>query len=371
MACSLAQLESNRRNAQRSTGPRTPQGRSKSRRNGLKHGLTGQGIVLPSEDAEELDRRFDTLEAEMKPNSELARQLVLRVALMTVKLDRSAEHEAKALAFRMRKAQAEFDDARLAEVEKYYSWIAAEPATNARRLRNSPEGIDRLIGAIEELRSDLAHPQGMRWGWKQCDHLHHLMGRRRTDVPVSRARALTEATAGNFEYLDKTDGAGLEKLDRQLWALGTLVGLVDEEIAKLKALREGLDLEGLELDRSEAAARAMFDASPEAVLARKYEASNERGLYRALREFRQIQAQIPQVEETPQLADDPVEELGSCLPEPPGENIEDSDVDPIETDEDPAEPMRVDRAASNDRPGSFVQIKTPLTDPPGGFPGKL
>jgi hypothetical protein len=365
MACSPAQLESNRRNAQLSNGHRTPCGKLKSRRNGLKHGLTGRGIVLATEDAEELDRRFETLEAEMKPNSELARQLVLRVALMTVKLDRSAEHEARMISFRMRKAQAEFD------VEKYYSWIAAEPVTNARRLRSSPEGIDRLIGAIEELRSDLAHPQGMRWGWKQCDHLHHLMGRSRTDVPVSRARALTEATAGNFEYLDKTDGAGLEKLDRQLWALGTLVGLVDEEIAKLKALREGLDLEGLELDRSEAAARAMFDASPDAVLARKYEASNERGLYRALREFRQIQAQIPKDEAAPQLADEPVEELGSCLPEPPGDDLEETDVDPIATDKGPAETVRVDRAASNHRSEAFVQVEAPLSGPLESFPGKL
>jgi hypothetical protein len=117
----------------------------------------------------------------------------------------------------------------------------------------------------------------------------------------------------------------------------------------LKALREGLDLEGLKLVRAEATARAMFDASPEAVLARKYEATNERGLYRALREFRQIQAQIPKVEETPQLAANPVEELGSCLPEPPGDEQEESDADPIETDEGQAETLSVDRATSNDQ----------------------
>jgi hypothetical protein len=370
MTCSPAQLESNRRNAQLSTGPTYHLGKMRSRANGFKHGLTGKGIVLPTEDAEELDRRFDTLRAEMNPRSEVTYQLVSRVALMTVRLDRSAEHEARAIAHRMRKAAAEHDDARLAEVEKYYSWIAAEPATNTRRLRKSPEGIDRLIGAFEELRSDLAHPQGMRWGWLQCDQLHHLMGRRQSDVPVSRARALIEATAANFEYLDQTDGAGLDQLNRQLWALGTLVDLIDGEIAKHKALRESFDREGLELDRSEAAARAMFDASPEAVLARKYEAASERNLYRALREFREIQAQIPKVEAAPQLAAEPLEELGSCLPEPPGEDIEEADVDPIVPGEGPAKTLRVDRAASNDRSGAFVQVEAPRSDPLENFPGK-
>ncbi len=37
---SLRQLEANRRNALRSTGPRTENGKQQSRRNAIKHGLT-------------------------------------------------------------------------------------------------------------------------------------------------------------------------------------------------------------------------------------------------------------------------------------------------------------------------------------------
>jgi hypothetical protein len=246
----------------------------------------------------------------MDPKGEVARQLVSRVALMTVRLDRSAEHEARAIAHRMRRATDEHDDARLAEVEKLYSWIAAEPATNARRLRTSPEGIDRLIVAMEGLRSDLAHPEGVRWGWQHCEQFHHLTGLRRMDVPVSRPRALTEAIAGDFRHLFQADRPDLEKVDRQCWAAEELVALIDEEIAGLRGLREGLDLEGLELDRSEAAGRAIFDPSPAATLARKYEAASERGLYRALREFRQAQAEAPEVEEAPKPAPEPSVELG-------------------------------------------------------------
>jgi hypothetical protein len=333
-------VEANRRNALKSTGPTPVDGKIKSRANGLKHGLTGRGIVLPTEDAEEVDARFEALAAEMKPKSEMARQLVLRMALLLLRLDRSAGHEAKAIAHRMRKAQAEFDDARLAEAENYYSWIASEPATNARRLRKSPEGIDLLIRAMEGLRSDLVHPDGHRWDWQHCEQFHHLLGLRRMDVPVTRARALTEAITGNFKHLNKADGPDLEGEARERWAGCAMLDLIDSEIARLRTLCGGLDLEGIELDRAEAAHRAIFDASPEAVLARKYEAASERGLYRALKEFREIQGEVSEVEIESDFASDPPDEMGSCLPEPPEADVEEADVDssPVEADPEVALP---------------------------------
>ena len=138
MPCSAAQLAANRSNALKSTGPKTQEGKERARRNGLKHGLTGKGIVIAATDADEAARRYETLEAEMAPKNDLARQIVGRVALITLKLDRSSEHEAKTISYGMRHAVEKFDDARLAEVEHLYSWIAKEPATYARRLRMSP-----------------------------------------------------------------------------------------------------------------------------------------------------------------------------------------------------------------------------------------
>ena len=46
----LAQLEANRANAQRSTGPRSAEGKSVSRFNALKHGVDAASIALPGED---------------------------------------------------------------------------------------------------------------------------------------------------------------------------------------------------------------------------------------------------------------------------------------------------------------------------------
>ena len=45
--CSDAKLTANRLNAQKSTGPRSDQGKQKSSQNSLKHGLTaGNGTVI-------------------------------------------------------------------------------------------------------------------------------------------------------------------------------------------------------------------------------------------------------------------------------------------------------------------------------------
>ena len=58
-----AQLLANRANAQKSTGPRSVEGKAASRFNALKHGLDARSIVLPGEDPAEyetLAREYDS-----------------------------------------------------------------------------------------------------------------------------------------------------------------------------------------------------------------------------------------------------------------------------------------------------------------------
>ena len=46
--------EANRRNALKSTGPKTPEGKAAVRLNALKHGLRSEEVLLPGEDGEAL-----------------------------------------------------------------------------------------------------------------------------------------------------------------------------------------------------------------------------------------------------------------------------------------------------------------------------
>ena len=45
-----AQIAANRLNVQKSTGPRTPEGKAASSSNALKHGMDAASIVIPGED---------------------------------------------------------------------------------------------------------------------------------------------------------------------------------------------------------------------------------------------------------------------------------------------------------------------------------
>ena len=54
----------NRKNARKSTGPRTVRGKARSARNALKHGLLAKDVVLHGPDATEHQAAFDALLAD-------------------------------------------------------------------------------------------------------------------------------------------------------------------------------------------------------------------------------------------------------------------------------------------------------------------
>ena len=61
----------NRRNAQKSTGPRTPEGKNRSKFNAVKHGMTAETLVLPDEDANILQIRLETWIHDLQPRNEV------------------------------------------------------------------------------------------------------------------------------------------------------------------------------------------------------------------------------------------------------------------------------------------------------------
>jgi low affinity Fe/Cu permease len=63
-----AQVAANQENAQRSTGPKTPEGKAISARNNFKHGCSGAFTVLPWESQNEFDMLLGSLRDEHKPS---------------------------------------------------------------------------------------------------------------------------------------------------------------------------------------------------------------------------------------------------------------------------------------------------------------
>jgi hypothetical protein len=74
------QLEANRANARRSSGPKTPAGKARSRMNAVKHGLTAREVVSRNEDPAEFEALRLGLEADFAPKMTLEHELVDRLA---------------------------------------------------------------------------------------------------------------------------------------------------------------------------------------------------------------------------------------------------------------------------------------------------
>ena len=89
-----AQIDANRRNAQKSTGPRSAQGKGASSRNGLKHGLSGDKHILPGENPEEFLLLLKDLYDNFSPVGLGEEKLVQRIAADQWRLDRTLPMEA-------------------------------------------------------------------------------------------------------------------------------------------------------------------------------------------------------------------------------------------------------------------------------------
>jgi len=90
----LKQFEANRRNAQKSTGPKTPEGKAAISMNALRHGLRARTVVLPGENREEFNQLCDDLQVEWNPQSRTEHFYLEQMAVSQWKLTRMEVGEA-------------------------------------------------------------------------------------------------------------------------------------------------------------------------------------------------------------------------------------------------------------------------------------
>jgi hypothetical protein len=95
--------QSNRRNALKSTGPKTPEGKAAVRLNALKHGLLARETLLPGEDEEALRELDERLRYELQPVGELENLLVDRIIASYWRLRRLGRVEAGIFAWEIYK----------------------------------------------------------------------------------------------------------------------------------------------------------------------------------------------------------------------------------------------------------------------------
>jgi hypothetical protein len=90
---SFRQIDANRRNALKSSGPKTLNGKRSSRRNALRHGLTAETVIEGLEDTEDY-RGFEAVViSDYDAETAVERELVLRLASLLWRMRRAISIE--------------------------------------------------------------------------------------------------------------------------------------------------------------------------------------------------------------------------------------------------------------------------------------
>jgi hypothetical protein len=304
MPASEARILANRRNSALSTGPRSASGKEKSRRNGLKHGLTGAGVVLLDEDADEVAKRIEAFQADLAPQTAYGKFLVGQMATLSVRTERAAKQEMVSIATRVRHAVEDFDQGRLDEADTLLELLGEQPRAHLRKLKRTPEGVERLIEAWHELRADLTRNTEPVWTQRHRERLTNLLGYRVGEIGTCEIEAMAKSAQGEIATFGKADVLSVD--DPKTQARAGVIARIDAEIAKLEAHYEMLDFDMIEIDREQAPDRALFDPSHPATLAHRYESEARRGFYKALDAFHEAEAQVAQPQ-TPAASPKPVQ----------------------------------------------------------------
>jgi hypothetical protein len=90
---SIKQIEANRRNSLKSTGPKTDAGKRAARCNAVRHGLMAETVIGELEDAEDYKGFEVAITADYDAQSAVERELVLRLASLLWRLRRATTIE--------------------------------------------------------------------------------------------------------------------------------------------------------------------------------------------------------------------------------------------------------------------------------------
>ena len=153
------QIEANRQNAQRSTGPRTADGKARVASNALKHGLTGKQIVLPGEDPAEFDSFRSDLIADLAPQGALEEILAEKIVADVWRLRRVPQLEA---AFywredRRAKLEAAWNEKSSCETDSMKE-VMTPPTFPSKVLPDRREAHQAAVAKWQELRAEPIPP---------------------------------------------------------------------------------------------------------------------------------------------------------------------------------------------------------------------
>jgi hypothetical protein len=136
---SAKQIEANRRNAQKSTGPRTDGGKRASSLNALKHGLTGQTLLMTPEESEAYEQFTGSIVRDLRPVGAMEAEIARSIADTRWRINRAAAIENNIFA---------------SEAWSQESWAARDAAK-----RGAESAWDEVSRALAVVRSFVDQPK--------------------------------------------------------------------------------------------------------------------------------------------------------------------------------------------------------------------
>ncbi len=339
---SQARIEANRRNAKKSTGPKTDEGKKRSRQNALKHGLEATTEILldaaPNNAvAAEFERtRNDWLER-MKPDDPLEEALLDAACRSSWRLRTIAKAEDSATDQRIRHAKsvhmrkqkdrvdALVHDLLFDPVARYEApahdperKLPANPGPIIREIESMVEGVDWLLEKWDNLRFQL-ETSGY-WHFQEKFHIIRMLGRKTEEGQLDKvvsdiimhchvAHPCTwdlfseffqgaMGTCNRVPYYRRVEEV-MDNLPTDPEVSRTFLrNLMNSEISRLQQLRPHL-LAQAERDRAAAETQAFCDTSPASLLMDRYATNAARELHRAvdgLNKHRKAKAEIAKAE---------------------------------------------------------------------------
>ena len=234
-AVSAAKLAANRRNARKSTGPRTAAGKAVSSRNGLKHGLFSRSLSesgrLLGEDPAELDTLLGDLLERYQPRGREEELMVDCMATVWWRRMRLITH-----------AQAELSDCLGKGHVSLYALKATEfIGTQEARLERSLQRLHKDLTFLQRMR--LGHEP--RWG-ADDDELARAAVASRLAEPPSQAEPPSAAAADEAQP-PQAQAAAAEAADSQAAAEATS-GEHASPACGTKDVDDGVGDEGAEVE---------------------------------------------------------------------------------------------------------------------------
>ena len=150
-----SQIDANRINAQKSTGPRTPEGKAKSRRNGLLHGLTAKTCMLDGEDPAALLGIHDELSEKYVPQDTEEDFLVERMAKARCRYNRIMPLEAAIFNIRLSVDQAPKEIVAALSQEGQRAWAYLRDANGGNALSKLARYETSLLREYDRSRQEL------------------------------------------------------------------------------------------------------------------------------------------------------------------------------------------------------------------------